>query len=69
MKILLIAGHGNGDPGATAKIGGTQYREADETRKMVSLLAPRLQVMGASVSIYNMAYNAYKDWENGWSCI
>ena len=65
MKILLIAGHGNGDPGATAKFGGTTYREADETRKMVSLLAPRLQVMGASVTIYNMAYNAYTDWSSG----
>lgn len=65
MKILLIAGHGNGDPGATAKIGGTTYREADETRKMASLLAPRLQVMGASVSLYKTAYNAYEDWKNG----
>ena len=65
MKILLIAGHGNGDPGATAKFGGTTYREADETRRMVSLLAPRLQVMGASVTIYNQAYNAYEDWKNG----
>lgn len=65
MKILLIAGHGAGDPGATAKFGGTTYREADETRRMVSLLAPRLQVMGASVTIYNQAYNAYEDWKNG----
>lgn len=65
MKILLIAGHGYGDPGATAKIGGTTYREADETRKMVSMLAPRLQAIGAEVTIYNMDYNAYNDWRSG----
>lgn len=38
MKVLLIAGHGDGDAGAV----GNGYREADLTREVVSLLAPRL---------------------------
>ena len=65
MKIRLIAGHGAGDPGATAKFGGTTYREADETRRMVNLLVPRLQARGASVTVYNTAYNAYADFKSG----
>lgn len=65
MKILLIAGHGAGDPGSSAKFGSTNYKEADETRKMANLLAPRLQEYGATVTIYNMIYNAYTDWKSG----
>ena len=38
MKILLIAGHGDGDSGAC----GNGYREADLTREVVTLLAPKL---------------------------
>lgn len=39
MKILLIAGHGNGDPGAV----GNGYKEADLTREVVALLKPKLE--------------------------
>lgn len=38
MKILLIAGHGQGDPGAM----GNGYKEADLTREVVKLLKPQL---------------------------
>lgn len=38
MRILLIAGHGDGDSGAC----GNGYSEADLTREVVSLLAPQL---------------------------
>ena len=38
MKILLIAGHGAGDPGAV----GCGYKEADLTREVVKLLKPQL---------------------------
>lgn len=38
MKILLIAGHGQGDPGAM----GNGYKEADLTREVVNLLKPQL---------------------------
>lgn len=39
MKILLIAGHGNGDPGAC----GNGYREADLTREVAALLNERFR--------------------------
>lgn len=39
MKILLIAGHGNGDPGAC----GNGYREADLTREVAALLNERFK--------------------------
>ena len=39
MKILLIAGHGAGDPGAS----GCGYREANLTRELVNLIAPKLR--------------------------
>ena len=38
MRILLIAGHGDGDPGAV----GSGYREADLTREVVRRLKPLL---------------------------
>ena len=39
MKILLIAGHGAGDPGAS----GCGYKEANLTRELVNLIAPNLR--------------------------
>lgn len=39
MKILIIAGHGNGDPGAC----GNGYREADLTREVAALLNSRFE--------------------------
>lgn len=39
MNILLIAGHGAGDCGAT----GCGYKEADLTREMVKLVKPKLE--------------------------
>lgn len=65
MKILLIAGHGHGDPGAVAKIGGTTYREENETRRMVNLLLPRLEKAGIEATAYNQNYNAFADHKTG----
>lgn len=64
MKILLISGHGAGDPGATAKINGVTYREADETIKMVELIHDKLRHY-AEVDYYPIDRNAYKDVQNG----
>lgn len=61
MNILLIAGHGAGDPGATSKINGVTYKEADETRKLVALVAAELKRYNVTVGIYNTDRNAYKD--------
>ncbi len=53
MKILLIAGHGNGDSGAC----GNGYREADLTREVVALLKARLNnICDAEVA------DTSKDW-------
>ena len=60
MKILLIAGHGNGDPGAL----GNPYKEAEETRKLVSNIERELKAY-ADVTVYNTNRNAYKDAKNG----
>ena len=52
MKILLIAGHGQGDPGAV----GNGYKEADLTREVVSLLKAQLDNY-ADVTIADTAKN------------
>lgn len=62
MKILLIAGHGAGDPGATATINGKVYREADETRKVVAALQKRL---GGICASYPTDRDPYQDYKKG----
>ena len=65
MKILLIAGHGAGDPGATAKIDGKTYKEAELTREVVKNLKPKLEAYGAKVAVYPTTRNAYPDSQSG----
>lgn len=60
MKILLISGHGAGDTGAT----GNGYKEANLTRELVKLIAPKLRKY-ATVDIYDQNRNAFKDVQNG----
>ena len=55
MKILLIAGHGNGDCGAV----GNGYKEADLTREVVALLKPELDGY-ADVTIADTKKNWYE---------
>lgn len=54
MNILLIAGHGAGDPGAV----GNGYKEADLTREVVSLVKSRLAKY-ATVDIADTSKNWY----------
>lgn len=56
MDILLISGHGAGDCGAQ----GCGYKEADLTRELVNIIAPKLRKY-AKVDVYNQSRNAYKD--------
>lgn len=56
MKILLIAGHGQGDPGAVAN----GYQEADLTREVVKLLKPQLDNY-ADVTIADTSKNWFKN--------
>lgn len=60
LNVLLIAGHGAGDPGAVAN--GIQ--EADETRAVVSNLDTQLQGI-CNVDIYPTDRNAYADLKAG----
>ena len=60
MKILLISGHGAGDPGAR----GNGYKEANLTREVTGILAKKLKKY-CTVDIYNTSKNAFYDVQNG----
>lgn len=62
MKVLIISGHGAGDPGAIAKIKGKKFLEATETVIMAKKLKTALnKYSGISVSIYPTSRDAYAD--------
>lgn len=60
MKILLISGHGAGDPGTVSQFG----KEADETIYMVKEIKKTLSAY-AQVDLYPTERNAYKDAKAG----
>lgn len=60
MKILLISGHGAGDPGATSQFG----KEADETIYMVEEIKKTLSKY-AQVDLYPTNRNAFSDIKKG----
>ena len=60
LNILIIAGHGNGDPGACSSYG----TEAEETRKVTNKLQQLLKPY-ANVIMYPQSLNAYADVCNG----
>lgn len=60
MKLLLIAGHGAGDPGAVSGY----WSESTLTRKVVSALASALDGY-CEVAQYPTSCNAYTDYKNG----
>lgn len=62
MKILLIAGHGAGDPGAIGRHGGVIYREAYETRTLAAMIAARLPGVA---TVFDTRRNAYADVKAG----
>ena len=53
---LLIAGHGQGDPGAI----GNGYKESDLTREFATLLKEELEKRGKTVDLYPFSRNAVK---------
>lgn len=61
MKILLIAGHGAGDPGAL----GNGYKEAELTRELVRLIHEALSMYEVDTTIYNQGHNAFKEAQKG----
>lgn len=61
MKILLIAGHGAGDPGAV----GNGYTESILTREAALALKPLLMPFCNTVDIYDTSRNAFWDLGHG----
>lgn len=61
MKILLISGHGAGDPGACSSYGV----EANETRRVVNMLKSQFGGYDVQVDVYPIERNAYADIGNG----
>lgn len=60
MEILLIAGHGQGDPGAC----GCGYKEAELTREVVALLSKQLSKV-IRVTVFDTTQNLYKFLKSG----
>lgn len=57
MDILLIAGHGGTDPGATA----FDYKESELAREIVPMIANELKYYGVNITIYDVNSSAYRD--------
>ena len=65
MKILLISGHGAGDPGAVSTISGVTYKEREMTRDVTAKIAAALAEYEVDVTIYPTDKNAYTDYKSG----
>lgn len=55
FKLLLIAGHGNGDSGAV----GNGYKEADLTRELVTLIQAAANTAGISCTVADTSRNYF----------
>ena len=64
MRLLLISGHGAGDPGAVGEYRGRTWREADETRRVTAAVAEALKG-DWDVTIYPTDRNAFDDHQKG----
>lgn len=56
LKMLIISGHGEGDPGAI----GCGYREADLNRELAVLVYTKAISSGIQAVLYDQTKNAYK---------
>ncbi len=61
-SILLVSGHGQGDPGATSTIDGVYYEEDLLTREFTNILYQKLSEADAPVTVtmYNQNYDWYQ---------
>lgn len=64
-KILLIAGHGEGDPGACSTVDGVFRQEYLYTRELVGLLAGCFGKADADITVYDQNKNCYRQNRNG----
>lgn len=60
FKILLICGHGEGDPGAVSTAGGVERKEYLYTRKLGNLLMGKFGGGHVEVTMYDQAKNCYR---------
>lgn len=60
LKVLLIAGHGQGDPGACSTMEGVKRQEYLYTRDLVTLMSTRFAAGDVDVTVYDFAKNCYK---------
>lgn len=56
MNLYLVAGHGDGDPGAVYTTNGVRYKESDLTRELVEKIAYL-----CDCKYFDFNKNAYKD--------
>ncbi len=61
-NVLIVAGHGQGDPGATSTISGTKYQESSLTREFANIVYDKLSSSSKPVNaiMYNQNYDWYK---------
>ncbi len=62
VSILLISGHGMGDPGATSVLGTKTYYEEKYTRQFATLIEEKLKDSGANIAVtmYDQNYDCYQ---------
>ncbi len=58
VKLYVIPGHGDGDPGAGGTLGGVRYDEAERVRALASRIA---ELGGDAVATSDFSRNCYKD--------
>lgn len=61
LKMLIIAGHGESDPGAL----GNGYREAERNRAIVTAMQECFSGADVELHVYDMNKNCYKQIKNG----
>lgn len=61
-RILIIAGHGQGDVGAKGVYGNTIYYEYNYTREFASLIYDQLKAVGGNLTVemYDQNYDCYQ---------
>ncbi len=60
-SVLIVAGHGQGDPGATSTMHGTYYQESNYTRQFADLVYNALESSGkVNVTMYDQNYDWYQ---------
>ena len=60
-RILIVAGHGQGDPGAVSIWG----QEADLTRELAQMIYDRIDTETISKELYDMEKDCYQQTKNG----